>query len=100
MRISIQNQDIQLADRADLVVDSGDAGSYCPTAQALARLGYAEAYVGENYATVKRGEWRGRFALPQALTEQVQAWDSGFGFKAGDYDLLPVKLPPRDQVRR
>lgn len=98
MRISIQPQDITAAEAAR--ADGALRGSVCPTAQALIRLLYSQVYVGPNYATVKRGEWRGRFSIPLLLTEQIESWDAGYGFAAGDYDLIPVKIPPREQVRR
>lgn len=104
MKLSIQPRDIELADKVRDGLDTSrtcfSVGCFCPTAQALTRLGYTQAHVGTNYATVKRGDWRGRFSIPLLLTEQIESWDAGLGFKAGDFDLIPVKMPAREQARR
>lgn len=93
MKLPVIKDDIERADFVRRLGARVDKGSNCPAAYALKRLGYTQVYVGENFATVRRGDWRGRFALPAALTEQIVAWDVVGLFQAGDFDVTPVKLP-------
>jgi hypothetical protein len=96
MKIRVLAKHIKFADSCKRVDDSltpetgRSLGNFCPVAQALTELGYEQVYVGLTMAVVRKGEWRGKFALPPALQAEIQSWDHGFGFRPIEVEIAPL----------